>query len=90
MPPRGVRAVPLAEKEGAKCYEADPDNAYAGTYPLSRSSSSMSTRRRVSHWTPDPEFVKLVVSKEGQEVVIKDGYFPIPASIAKEELNKVQ
>ena len=36
------------------------------------------------------EFVKLVVSKEGQEVVIKDGYFPIPASIAKEELNKVQ
>ena len=36
------------------------------------------------------EFVKLMVSKEGQEVVIKDGYFPIPASIAKEELNKVQ
>ncbi|HAM54966.1 MAG TPA: phosphate-binding protein, partial [Candidatus Rokubacteria bacterium] len=36
------------------------------------------------------EFVKLVVSKEGQEVVIKDGYFPIPASIAREELNKVQ
>ena len=26
----GVRAVPLAEKEGAKCYEADPDNAYVG------------------------------------------------------------
>src|SRR5574341_2246999 len=32
----GVRAVPLAEKEGMKCYEADPDNAYAGTYPLAR------------------------------------------------------
>ena len=36
------------------------------------------------------EFVKLVVSKEGQEVVIKDGYFPIPATIAKEEVNKIQ
>jgi phosphate transport system substrate-binding protein len=36
------------------------------------------------------EFVKLVLSKEGQEVVIKDGYFPIPATIAKEELNRVQ
>ena len=36
------------------------------------------------------EFVKLMVSKEGQEGVIKDGYFPIPASIAKEELTKVQ
>src|SRR5437762_1913597 len=32
----GVRAVPLAETEGGKCYEADPDNAYAGTYPLAR------------------------------------------------------
>jgi D-ribose pyranose/furanose isomerase RbsD len=29
------------------------------------------------------------VSKEGQEVVVKDGYFPIPASIAKEELAKL-
>ena len=29
----GVRAVPLAEKEGGKCYEADPDNAYAGSVP---------------------------------------------------------
>ena len=36
------------------------------------------------------EFVKLMVSKEGQEVVIKDGYFPVPASIAKEEVNKIQ
>jgi len=31
-----------------------------------------------------------MVSKDGQEVVLKYGYFPIPASIAKEELNKVQ
>ena len=37
------------------------------------------------------EFVKLDgLARKGQEVVIKDGYFPIPASIAKEELNKVQ
>jgi phosphate transport system substrate-binding protein len=34
--------------------------------------------------------VKLMMSKDGQEAVIKDGYFPIPASVAKEELNKVQ
>jgi len=32
----------------------------------------------------------MVMTKEGQEVVIKDGYFPIPASIAKEEVTKVQ
>src|SRR3989454_2348711 len=32
----GVRAVPLAEKEGGRCYEADPDNAYSGSYPMAR------------------------------------------------------
>jgi phosphate transport system substrate-binding protein len=36
------------------------------------------------------EFVKLILSKDGQEGVVKDGYFPIPASIAKEELNKIE
>jgi phosphate transport system substrate-binding protein len=87
----GVRAVPLAEKEGAKCYEADPDNAYAGTYPLARFLYVYVNKAPGKPLDPlTREFVKLMVSKEGQEVVIKDGYFPIPATIAKEELSKVQ
>jgi phosphate transport system substrate-binding protein len=87
----GVRAVPLATKEGGKCYEADPDNAYAGTYPLSRFLYVYVNRAPGKALDPlTREFVKLVLSKEGQEVVIKDGYFPIPATIAKEELGKVQ
>ena len=87
----GVRAVPLAAKEGAKCYEADPDNAYAGTYPLSRFLFVYVNRAPGKALDPlTREFVKLLLSKEGQEVVIKDGYFPIPATIAKEELGKVQ
>ena len=87
----GVRAVPLAAKEGAKCYDADPENAYAGTYPLSRFLFVYVNRAPGKALDPlTREFVKLVLSKEGQEVVIKDGYFPIPATIAREELNKVQ
>jgi len=87
----GVRAVPLAEKEGGKCYEADPDNAYAGTYPLARFLYVYVNKAPGKPLDPvTREFVKLMVSKEGQEVVIKDGYFPIPATIAKEELNKIQ
>jgi phosphate transport system substrate-binding protein len=87
----GVRAVLLAEKEGAKCYEADPDNAYAGTYPLARFLFVYVNKAPGKPMDPvTREFVKLMVSKEGQEVVIKDGYFPIPATIAKEELSKVQ
>ena len=87
----GVRAVPLAAKEGAKCYEADPDNAYAGTYPMSRFLYVYVNRAPGKALDPlTREFTKLILSKEGQEVVIKDGYFPIPATIAKEELAKVQ
>jgi phosphate transport system substrate-binding protein len=87
----GVRAVPLSEKSGGRCYEADPDNAYAGTYPLARFLYVYLNKAPGKPLDPlTREFAKLMVSKEGQEVVIKDGYFPIPATIAKEELSKVQ
>jgi phosphate transport system substrate-binding protein len=87
----GVRAVPLAEKEGAKCYEAEPDNAYSGSYPLSRFLFVYVNKAPGKGLDPlTREFVRLILSREGQEVVIKDGYFPITAGIAKEELNKVQ
>src|SRR5688572_1334790 len=87
----GVRAVPLAEKEGAKCYDADPEHAYSGSYPLARFLYVYINKAPGKALDPlSREFVKLMVSRQGQEVVIKDGYFPIPASIAKEELNKVQ
>jgi len=87
----GVRAVPLAEKDGGKCVEATADNAYAGTYPLSRFLYVYVNKKPNEPLDPlTREFLKLVLSREGQEVVVKDGYFPIPASVAKEELNKVQ
>jgi len=87
----GVRAVPLAAKAGGKCYAADPDNAYAGSYPLARFLYVYVNRAPGKPLDPlTREFVKLVLSKEGQQVVIKDGYFPIPATIAKEEMSKVQ
>jgi phosphate transport system substrate-binding protein len=87
----GVRAVPLSEKEGGRCFEADPDNSYAGTYPLSRFLFVYVNKAPGKPLDPlTREFAKLIMSKEGQEAVIKDGYFPIPATIAKEELNKVQ
>ena len=86
----GVRAVPIAEKEGAACVEATADNSYAGTYPLARFLYVYINKAPAKPLDPlTHEFVKLIVSKEGQEVVVKDGYFPIPASIAKEEMTKV-
>ena len=87
----GVRAVPIAEKQGGKCVEAVADNAYSGEYPLARFLYVYINKAPGKPVDPvTREFVKLIVSKEGQEVVVKDGYYPIPASVAKEELAKVQ
>ena len=36
------------------------------------------------------EYVKLILSKDGQEVVVKDGYDPLPAAIVAEELKKLE
>jgi phosphate transport system substrate-binding protein len=87
----GVRAVPLSEKDGGKCVEATADNAYSGAYPMARFLFVYINKAPGKALDPlTREFVKVIVSKEGQEGVIKDGYFPIPATIAKEELAKIQ
>jgi len=87
----GVRAVPLSEKDGGKCVEATADNAYSGAYPMARFLFVYINKAPGKALDPlTREFVKVIVSREGQEGVIKDGYFPIPASIAKEELSKIQ
>ncbi|MBI4735552.1 MAG: phosphate ABC transporter substrate-binding protein [candidate division NC10 bacterium] len=86
----GVRAVPIAEKAGAACVEATAGNAYSGKYALARFLYVYINRTPGKALDPlTREFIKLVVSRQGQEVVIKDGFFPIPNTIAKEELNKV-
>ena len=87
----GVRAVPIAGKQGGTCVEATADNAYSGDYALARFLFVYVNRAPGKPLDPlTREFMKLVLSKDGQEVVVKDGYFPIPASVAKEELAKIQ
>ncbi len=36
------------------------------------------------------EFLKFVVSQEGQEIVVKDGYLPVSGKIVGEELAKLK
>jgi phosphate transport system substrate-binding protein len=87
----GVRAVPLAEKAGDACHDATPDEAYSGRYPLARFLYVYVNKAPGKPLDPlVREFAKLMLSRDGQEVVVKDGYFPITSSVAKEELNKIQ
>ena len=87
----GVRAVPLSDKDGGRCVEGTADNSYSGTYPLARFLYVYVNKAPGKPLDPlTREFARLILTREGQEGVIKDGYFPIPATIAKEELSKVQ
>lgn len=84
-----VRAVPLASAEG-KMIEATPANAYTGEYPLARFLYVYVNFKPDSPLDPlRREFIRYVFSKQGQQDVVKDGYFPVTADIARETLKKV-
>ena len=82
-----VHIVPLAAKAGGKFVPADPSTVE--TYPLARFLYLYINYQPGSDLDPlRREFVKLIFSKSGQEVVIKDGYLPVPAVIAMQELGQ--
>ena len=87
----GVRALPLATKEGAKPVEATEANALNKSYPLSRYLYVYVNQEPDKALAPiEREFIKLILSKQGQQVVVKDGYVPLPASVAAEDLAKIK
>ena len=78
-----VRAVPLVNKKG-EVEEASEANALAGKYPLSRFLYVYVNKAPNKPLDPlEAEFVKMVLSKQGQEIVLKDGYIPLPAKVAE-------
>ncbi len=87
----GVRAVPLAKKAGQPFVEATPENAVKGKYPLARFLYIYVNKAPNKPLPPlEREFIKLVLSKQGQKVVIKDGYIPLPAKVIEKELAKLR
>lgn len=86
----GVRAVPLTKKKGGEFIEATPQTAVAGNYPLARFLYVYVNKRPNKPMTPiESEFVKMVLSKTGQMVVVKDGYIPLPSKVASDQLAKI-
>jgi len=86
----GVRMVPLAKKEGAPYVEVTPANALSGKYPLSRFLFIYVNKHPNEPLAPlEAEFLKMVLSKTGQQVVVKDGYIPLPGRVVKKSLAKL-
>ncbi|PTQ91054.1 PstS family phosphate ABC transporter substrate-binding protein [Agitococcus lubricus] len=79
----GVKAVPIKNADG-EFIAATPKNALSGKYPLARFLYVYVNKHPKKPLAPlEAEFVKLVLSKQGQEIVEKDGYIALPASEVK-------
>lgn len=87
----GVRALPLSSAEGQPAVPATPEMALSGDYPLSRYLWVYVNKKPDTPLSPlELEFFKLVLSEEGQGVVLKDGYVPLSPSRAKREIARLQ
>ncbi len=85
----GVRAVPLGKEDG-KYFEPSAESAASGDYPLSRLLYVYVNKHPNRELPPlEREFLKLILSRQGQEVVVRDGYIPLPASLAKKTLQEL-
>lgn len=87
----GVKALPISKKEGAPAVAPSYDNCLNGSYPMARYLVIYINKK--PNEAPDAltkEFVKFVLSKEGQEVVVKDGYFPLPAKVEQEVMKSLE
>jgi len=85
----GVRALALSKK-GDHFIDATMENALTGKYPLSRYLYVYVNKHPNKPLAPkEAEFLKMVLSKQGQDIVAKDGYIPLPHKIANKELKKL-
>jgi len=81
-----VKALAIAKKESEDFVAAEAENVYDGRYPLSR--FLFIYFNRPSGRPLDPlvrEFLRYVLSQEGQMLVIKDGYMPLKQAVADQD-----
>jgi phosphate transport system substrate-binding protein len=86
-----VRAVPLSRNPGKAFVAANPENAINGSYPLARFLYIYINKEPGKDLDPiTAQFLTMVLARQGQEVVIKDGYIPLPSAVAAKERAKLQ
>jgi len=86
----GVKAIAIGEDD-KNVYDPSLDNCLSGDYPLARFLYVYVNKK-----PNDPldqltlEFIKFVLSKTGQEIVVKDGYYPLPSAVADETVDNLR
>jgi phosphate transport system substrate-binding protein len=87
----GVKNLSLAEKAGGTYSNGSYEEVVNGKYPLWRFLYIYVNRAPGKSLDPVVrEFLKLVFSREGQEIVVKDGYYPLTPKVVQEELAKLR
>jgi phosphate transport system substrate-binding protein len=80
----GVKAIEVTDVGDDQCFGPTAENGANGRYPLSRLLLVYVNKPPNRPLSPlEREFFKLVLSRQGQEVVARDGYIPLPAVVAE-------
>jgi len=86
----GVKVLAVSAAEGEEAYMPTLEAANDGNYPIARFLYVyVNYNSREGLDTAREEFIRMMYSQQGQEVVIKDGAYPLTLRVATEELNKV-
>ncbi len=87
----GVRAIPLAAGDSEILHEPTPENCISGDYPLARFLMvyvNKNPREPMDRLTY--EFIRFINSRQGQEVVVRDGFYPLPAVVAADTMKTIE
>ena len=86
-----VKILPLSKDATGAKIDATTENAIKGDYPLARFLYIYVNKAPNKPLPPlEKEFMRMVLSKIGQQVVVKDGYIPIPSAVAQKEIAKLE
>src|SRR5262245_13043151 len=87
----GVKPLALAKAAGQPFATTDPEEVYSGHYPLSRYLYIYVNQAPGKPLDPlRAEFLRFVLSRAGQEIVVKDGYLPLHAAHVEQERAKLK
>lgn len=74
----GVRVLKVAAYDGGECYDTSEETVRSGKYPIARYLGIYVNKDPKQELEPlRAEFIKFVVSKDGQTLTEKGGYYPI-------------
>lgn len=86
----GVKILAIAKKPPT-FITVTPESAATGKYPLARFLYIYVNKKPSQPLSPlEREFFKMILSKQGQNIVVKDGYVPLPKRVLEKELEKLQ